>query len=94
MNTVDKVVNLVNELQEIADNNWMQIIVGANRVPVVHISLAEKFFSFFEQYDIDPEDGETFSHQVSVEIEGVRFIAFLTPNDYKKYVLKSNERVS
>lgn len=86
---INKVVDLVNELQEIAESNYMHISICSFNGIGVHISLPVQFFSLFDQFDIEPKENIEYPYEVITEIDGVKFTTFLTQEDYEKYVRKT-----
>lgn len=90
MDTIGKMVDLVNELRDLAEKNKANVRVGPN-LSEVHIPDAEIFFKYFKQFDIEKSNysaNKIFPFEAFVEIDGVKFCTLLRQKEYEKYVLK------
>lgn len=93
MSVIEKTIYLINELHAITEENRMHVDVNCYGKKEVHISSTVKFFSIFNQFDIEDRQDYEYPYKAVIEVEGVIFLTLLTQQEYEKYVLKSKERV-
>lgn len=87
---INRVVDLVNELHEIATNQKFVIAIESYRgAKEVHVPFTDDFFKFFKQYDIQPRENDKYPFEAFVEIDGVKFFSLLTQKEYEEYVEKT-----
>lgn len=86
---VGRVVDLINELSEIAQEHKLFINVNARGQHTVQVIEAKLFFNKFNNFDINDFPSKEHPYQTFIEIEGVLFTALLTQADYEKFILKS-----
>lgn len=83
---INKVVDLMNEIQDVMDE-IISINVNSTGEKLVHFASKEKFFEMFNEFDV-VEFGYGYKYQweVRAEIDGVQIFVLLTHEDYDKYV--------
>lgn len=91
MDTVSKMVNLISELREIAEDVEGTFYVDVNHYGEmgVHVCFENVFFELFDTFDVIDRDNEELPYKVSVDVEGVKFYAVLDEKGYNKYVKKT-----
>ena len=91
MDTVSKLVNLISELREIAEDvdGFFTIDVNKYSEMEVHVNFPNVFFELFKDFDvINRKDGK-YPYKVVVDVEGVKFYAVLDEKGYNKYIKKT-----
>lgn len=92
MDLIGKTVDLVNNLLDLMQGNWMHIIIDDRGHTVVLFMIPEMFFNHFQQFDVIEIDSKYHKTQASTEVEGITFKTFLTKEDHEKFVLKIKQQ--
>ena len=86
---VSKTIELVQEIQEIAQENRFCIDINGLGEMSVLVLNKEDFFNRFGNFDINETGIKERPWQVFTEVEGVRFQTMLTSEEYEKHVNKN-----
>lgn len=86
---IEKVIDFVNELHELAVNNSLIIEVDCFGKMAVHVLLTDSFFKQFKQYDIIERVSLEFPYQATCVIDDVEFYTLLSTEEYQRYVQKN-----
>ncbi|MBB5148622.1 hypothetical protein [Ureibacillus thermosphaericus] len=85
---VEKVLELVNELQEITKKKWLSIYVDVDKAEV-HILITKTFLSIFEDFTVRKFPSDQHPYEAFAEIKGIKFITLMTQKEYEEYVEKT-----
>lgn len=83
------VVDLVNELHDIADKNRLSIRVSNLGEKEVNVFPVGDFFNNFDVFDIEELGDRRFPFRVSTVVDDVIFFVLLSQEEYTKFVLKT-----
>lgn len=87
---ISRIVDLVNELQEVAEEKSLSVDLSRFGAKKVHVTKAEHFFEMFSDFDTENRSGESeFLYKAKVEVEDIQFFTLLTEENYAKYVTKT-----
>lgn len=90
MDTVSKMVNLISELREIAEEveGFFHIDVNPYGEMDVQINFKNVFFELFDTFDVIYREDKQWPYEVRTEIEGISFCTLLSYEDHDKYIKK------
>lgn len=92
MDLISKIVDLVGELQVITEKNTFTIQIDCWGRQSVHVIDCEKFFEYFETFDINEVKGEgvLYPYELTSEVEGIVFFTLLSEEKHDKYIKKGS----
>lgn len=89
-NVLDKIIDLVSELQVISEENSLSVDVGRFGEKHVHFKDTDIFFGMFDHFEEEVLKGAyEFPYRLKVEVEDIEFFTLLNQADYESYVTKT-----
>lgn len=91
MDVVSKMVNLISELQEVAEDVKGYFYVDVNQCGRMNVQIcfANVFFELFDTFDVIDRKDEKYPYKAVVAVEGVEFYTILDKEGYNKYIKKT-----